>query len=192
MELIDLLLRCRSYRRFHEAEAVPMAVLEQLVGLARLTASAGNLQPLRYALVCDRAVNAAVFETLGWAAYLKDWSGPAEGERPAAYIVLFGDGRHKKTAAWDLGIAAQTILLGAVEKGLGGVIIGTVDKAKLAGIVTAPEGFEILVVLALGKPKEQVVIEPVGEDGDIRYWRDAAGVHHVPKRALSDLIVGRR
>ena len=65
MELIDLLLRCRSYRRFHEAEAVPMAVLEQLVGLARLTASAGNLQPLRYALVCDRAVNAAVFETLG-------------------------------------------------------------------------------------------------------------------------------
>lgn len=88
----------------------------------------------------------------------------------------------------DHGIAAQTILLGATEKGYGGCIIASVDKTKLRNNLQIPEKLEIIQVLAMGKPTEEVKIEPVGNDGDIKYWRDKNQVHHVPKRNLEDII----
>lgn len=191
MNMADLVARCRSYRRFRQGERIGMDVLEHLASLARLTASAANMQPLRYVLVMDPAKTAEIFPTLGWAAYLKEWPGPVEGERPAAYIIILGEEKHKKFTAWDMGIAAQTMLLGAVERGLGGCMIGNVDKARLAGMIPMPDGFEILLVLALGVPAETVAVESMGPEGDVRYWRDAANVHHVPKRSLEELVVGK-
>lgn len=192
--LADLILKNRSYRRFHEDAPVELSTLRQLIGLARLSASARNLQPLRYILCADRDTNAAVFDTLAWAGYLKDWPGPVEGERPAAYIVVLHDttlGGQAYIGA-DYGLAVQNILLGAVERGLGGCIIGSVQRDRLRQILAIPERYEILVVLALGKPKETVVIDPVGPDGDIKYWRDAEQMHHVPKRLLDELILAER
>jgi nitroreductase len=192
--LEDLVLKNRSYRRFHEDVAVDTATLRELIGLARLSASARNLQPLRYVLCTDRDANAAVFSTLAWAGYLKDWPGPVEGERPAAYIVVLADTTLSVQAyvGVDHGLAVQNILLGAVERGLGGCIVGSVQRDRLRQILAIPDRYEILVVLALGKPKETVVIHPVGPDGDIKYWRDAGSVHHVPKRSLDELIVAER
>ncbi|MGQ9490561.1 MAG: nitroreductase family protein [Anaerolineae bacterium] len=190
--LADLILKNRSYRRFHQDVPVSLETLRELVDLARLSASARNLQPLRYILCTDRETNAAVFDTLAWAGYLKDWPGPVEGERPAAYIVVFGDKTLSQSFGVDHGIAMQSILLGAVEKGLGGCMIGSIQREKLRQILNIPERFEILNVVALGKPKETVVIDPVGPDGDIKYWRDKDQVHHVPKRALKDIIVMER
>ena len=69
-------------------------------------------------------------------------------------------------------------------------MIGSIHRPTLAKILDLPERYEILLALALGKPKEKVIVEPVGSDGDIKYWRDADGGHHVPKRALEDLIIG--
>ncbi|MBI4958354.1 MAG: nitroreductase family protein [Desulfovibrio sp.] len=191
MTLRELVSRCRSYRRFHESHTITMATLEHLVGLARLTASAANLQPLRYVLVTDPQTRAKVFDTLLWAAYLKEWSGPVPGERPSAYIVVLGETERQKTSAWDLGISAQTIMLGAVEQGLGGCILASLKKPELAAIVSPPDGLEILAVLALGKPAETVVIDSLAPGGDVKYWRDENMVHHVPKRELKDLIVGK-
>jgi len=188
----DLVLKNRSYRRFYEDVPVDWSTLRELVDLARLSASAANKQPLQYILSCTRERNAVIFGNLGWAAYLKDWSGPQEGERPSAYIVVLGD-KDKDVAAnfnVDAGIGLQSILLGAVEKGLGGCIIATVNKPALKQALNIPDRLEILFVLAIGKPKEKVVIDPVGPDGDIKYWRDADGTHHVPKRSLDDLIIG--
>ncbi len=184
----------RSYRRFYEDVPVDIATLRELIGLARLSASARNLQPLRYILCTDRDTNAAIFSTLAWAGYLKDWPGPVEGERPAAYIVVLADTTLGGQAyiGVDHGLAVQNILLGAVECGLGGCIIGSVQRDRLRQILAIPDRYEILVVLALGKPKETVVIDSVGPDGDIKYWRDADGVHHVPKRSLDELIIGER
>lgn len=185
-----LVLKNRSYRRFHQEVPVDFNTLKELVDLARLSASAANIQPLKYILSCEPAGNELIFRDLAWAAYLKNWPGPAEGERPAAYIIMIGDRRLKESFGYDPGIAAQSILLGAVEKGLGGCIIGSVSKDSLKKAFAIPDHHEILLVLALGKPKETVVIEPVGPDGDIKYWRDEEGIHHVPKRSLEELIVG--
>jgi nitroreductase len=186
----DLVLRNRSYRRFYQDVPVGRDTLEDLVDLARQTASAANRQPLKYVLCCEPVRNAIVFPQLSWAGYLKDWGGPAEGERPAAYIVILGDKSVSHSFGCDHGIAAQTILLGATEKGLGGCIIGSVRAEELSKALEIPPTCEVLLVIALGKPKEKVVIEPVGPDGDIHYWRDGEGTHHVPKRSLKEIIIG--
>jgi nitroreductase len=188
--LRELVLANRSYRRFHQDFAIDRDTLTELVDLARLSASAANLQPLRYVLSCDPARNSLVFPHLGWAAYLKGWPGPSEGERPSAYIVVLEDSRVGHPMRCDHGIAAQTILLGATERGLGGCMIGSVDKKGLRRALEIPDHLEILLVLALGKPKETVIVETVGADGDVKYWRDNEGRHHVPKRPLTEIVVG--
>ncbi|WP_045222200.1 nitroreductase family protein [Desulfonatronum thioautotrophicum] len=191
MTLRELVSRTRSFRRFYENHLLSLTTLEDLVDTARLTASAANLQPLRYMISVDPQVNAQIFAHLAWAAYLKDWNGPQEGERPAGYIVVLGDERHSKTSAWDLGIAAQTILLGATEMGLGGCMICSIKKDALAESLDSPPGFEILMVIALGRPKEKIVLERLVEQGNIQYWRDDKGVHHVPKRDLDSIVLRR-
>lgn len=187
--LRDLVKANRSCRRFYEDHQVALNILEELVDLARLSASAANLQPLKYIVACQPEINAEIFSCLGWAAYLKDWPGPESGERPAAYVVILGDTAISKDFGCDHGIAAQSILLGAREKGLAGCMLGSIDRKTLRKILNLETHLQILLVLAIGKPKEKVVIETVGSDGSIRYWRDAEAVHHVPKRALKDIIV---
>ena len=186
--LKDLILRNRSYRRFHQEFAIDLDTLEQLVDLARLSASAANRQPLKFALSCDPARNALIFPHLAWAGYLRDWPGPAEGERPSAYIIILGDTAIARDFYCDHGIAAQSILLGAAEKGLGGCMIGSIKRDKLQAALKIPQRFEILLVLAVGQPKEEIRLETVGPDGDIEYWRDAQGIHHVPKRTLAEIL----
>lgn len=188
----DLVVATRSIRRFHQEVAVDQETLRGLVDLARLSASAANVQPLKYMLSWEPQKNARIFPLLAWAGYLKDWPGPVAGERPAAYIVMLGDKRLRQSFETDQGIAAQSILLGATELGLGGCMIASIEKNELRRTLGIPDALEILMVLALGKPKEEVRLEPLGPSGDIRYWRDASGVHHVPKRSLDDIIIAAK
>lgn len=190
MTLRELVLKNRSYRRFYQEFAIEHQTLRELVDLARLSASGANLQPLKYILAFDPEKNASIFSQLGWAAYLKDWPGPVEGERPSAYIIILGDKSIRESFGPDSGIAAQSILLGATERGLGGCIIATIRKEKLRQALNIPEHCEILFVLALGKPKEIVKVEAVGLEGDVKYWRDEQQTHHVPKRSLDEIILG--
>lgn len=184
----DLITRNRSYRRFFQDEPIGRETLRGLIQLARLSASGGNLQPLKYFLSNRSEMNAGIFRCLSWAGYLQDWHGPEEGERPSAYIVILVDKSIKEQVKHDQGIAAQSILLGAVEQGLGGCLIGSVNRTELQKTLQLPGNLDISLVVALGKPKEQVVIHSA-ENEDIRYWRDENGVHHVPKRSLDDLII---
>lgn len=188
--LSDLVRTNRSYRRFYEETAITEETLRSLVDLARLSASGANRQPLKYVLSSTPDRNALIFPHLAWAAYLTDWDGPGEGERPSAYIIVLGDTEISQSFGIDHGIASQSILLGAAELGLGGCIIATVQREALRSALAIDPRFKILHVLALGKPRETVVIEAVGADGDIKYWRDSQEVHHVPKRDLDEIIVG--
>ena len=183
-----LIVKTRSYRRFHQNVALTQHQLRDLVNLARLSASGGNRQPLKYVLSWTAEKNARIFPCLHWAGYLKEWGGPAEGERPTGYIVILNDLGIAPAPGCDQGIAAQSMMLGAVEMGFGGCMLGAVDRGQLREALAIPETFETALVLALGKPKETVLLESV-KDGKIEYWRDERGFHHVPKRALSDVIL---
>ena len=185
----DLVLKCRSYRRFYQDVAVDKATLRELVDLARLSASAVNRQPLKYIISSTKENNALIFSTLHWAGTLKTWPGPSEGERPAGYIIILGDKEIGASYGLDPGIAAQTILLGAVEKGLGGCMLGAVDKEPLRQLLKIPARYEITLVIALGKPKEKIIIETMQPADSFDYWRDKDEGHHVPKRQLKDIIV---
>ena len=188
--MYELVRGNRSYRRFDASVKVTADTLKTLVDLARNAASAANLQPLKYMLSAREGTNRDIFSCLAWAAYLTKWKGPEPSERPTGYIVVMGDKSITENFRCDHGIAAQTILLGAREKGLGGCIFAAINHKKLRQYLDIPDHLDILLVIAIGKPVETVQLEEVGADGSIRYWRDENGVHHVPKRSLSDIIVG--
>ena len=187
--LKEMIVRNRSYRRFYQDVPIAIETLRELVDLGRLSASGANRQPLKYMVSCEPERNAQIFANLKWAGYLPEWGGPVEGERPAGYVVILGATAITQSLGIDHGIAAQSIMLGATEKGLGGCMIASVNKDGLRQAMAIDPRYEILLVLALGKPKEKVVIDPVGPDGDIKYWRDAEQVHHVPKRALEEVLI---
>jgi nitroreductase len=186
----DMVLKNRSYRRFNQEIIIDLTTLLELVNLARLSASARNRQPLKYIISCDADKNSKIFECLTWARDLQDWDGPVEGEKPSAYIVILGDKKISTVFDHDAGIAAQSIMLGAVDKGYGGCMLASVNRKKLSSSLNIPDIYDIVLVLALGSPAEKVAIENIPANGDTRYWRDKDGVHHVPKRSLKDIVLG--
>lgn len=187
--LRDLVQKNRSYRRFDQSIAIDRQTIVDLIDLARLSASAANLQPLKYVILNTPEKNASIFPALSWAGYLADWPGPEQHQRPAAYIVILGDSAIAKNYNCDHGIAAQSILLGAVEKGLAGCMLGAIDRPAIKDALKIPDQFEILLVIALGVPAEKIVTEDVPPEGSIKYYHDSDGTHHVPKRKLDDIIL---
>jgi nitroreductase len=187
--LKDLIQKNRSYRRFYESEPISEDQLKEMIDNARLSATGRNIQSLKYILTNTPELNDKIFPLLAWAGYLKEWNGPEAGERPSAYIIMVNDKNITESYFWDHGIAVQSILLTAVEQGFGGCIIASVNKEKLRTALSIPQQYEIIQVIALGKPKEIVVIDEMTENGDVKYWRDEKAVHHVPKRKLSDIII---
>lgn len=188
MKLREIVLKTRSYRRFDESHRIEYRTLEDLVDLARLSASGANRQPLKFILLNSPEDCARIFPSLVWAAYLKEWDGPEPGERPSGYIIILGDKNIAEGFGVDHGIAAQSIMLGASEAGLGGCMIASIRREQLRKELKIPEKYEILLVLALGKPVENVIIDRL-KDGDVKYWRDEKMNHHVPKRPLDELII---
>jgi nitroreductase len=188
MNIKDLITNSRTRRRFDESYRVEYEILEQLVGLARLSPSGGNKQPLKF-LICNTKRDCGlIFPYTTWAAYLKDWPGPKPGERPSAYIIILGDTQISESFGVDHGIAAQSIMLGATEAGIGGCIIQSINREGLQSAFNIPPRYVILLVLALGKPVENVIIDEI-KDQDVKYWRDSDKTHHVPKRNLDELIL---
>jgi nitroreductase len=188
MNLKDLFIKTRTFRRFEERHRISLETLENLVDLARLSASGGNRQPLKYLLYNSPEDCEKIFPYLAWAAYLKEWPGPDKGERPSAYIIILGDRTITDSFGVDHGIAAHSILLGATEEGLGGCIIASITREELCDDLKIPDRYEVLFIIALGKPVETVIMDEINND-DVKYWRDEKGIHHVPKRDLKDLII---
>lgn len=187
--LKDLVLKNRSYRRFHQEIAVSNTDLVELIDLARLAPSAKNNQPLKYYISNTADINNKIFKTLAWAGYLTDWAGPIDGERPRAYIVVFLDKNITDNNYCDHGLAVQNILLGAVEKQLGGCIIAAFNRKKISSIINTDTNLEPILVLAIGKPKEEVNLYEINSTDEVKYWRNNDQIHQVPKRKLNDIII---
>lgn len=185
--MLKLLKKTRSYRRYDEHKRINYEALCSLVEAVRLSPSAGNLQRIRVAVVNDKNKCEEVFETLSFAAYLSDWKGPSKGERPVAYLVLMTDRDPDANLLIDVGIAAQSVLLTASSLGLGGCFFRSFDSKRLGDILNKP-GYQPIMVIALGTPVEQVVIEDM-KDCSVKYYRDKNDRHIVPKRSVKDLII---
>lgn len=190
MSVYDLVLKSRSYRSYSPDRPVTEAELRALVECARNCPSAVNKQFLRYRLCCTPEDMAKVLPLTKWAAMLSDWQLPPVGHEPPAAIVICHDrtvAASESASAWDVGITAQTMLLAATEMGLGGCMIGNFSKEKMQTILGLPEHLLPVLFLAVGKPDEEIILEPAGEN--TAYYRDAEGRHHVPKRALEEIII---
>ena len=191
MDFLQLVEKNRSYRGFDESAQVSRGQLERLVECARLCPSSVNMQPLKYYLSCDAETNARIQPLTGWARRLPEKNLPYPGHRPTAFIVICHDtllAPNPERFYKDVGIVAQTILLGAVDMGLGGIMIGNFAPEKVRQALGLRETLVPVLILALGKPDETIVLEEA-KDGETGYYRDADDVHHVPKRPLSELIV---
>ncbi|MBM3421487.1 MAG: nitroreductase family protein [Bacteroidetes bacterium] len=188
MDFEGIVRKTRSYRRFDESDRIGRDKLVKLVDMARLSASATNRQPLKYLVYDSEKECEEIFPATAWAGFLKEWPGPVPGERPTGYIIILSDTEIKDHFGVDHGIAAQTIMLGATTMGYGGCMIGSIRKDILRARLQIPERYEILLVLALGRPVEKVVIDEIQYD-DYKYWREADGTHHVPKRTLGEVLL---
>ena len=186
MNFRELVLKNRSTRAFDPERRISREELEQLVDLARLTPSAVNLQPLKYLLSWQEETNALILAHTAWAGLLKDISLPPEGKGPAGYIVICTDTRIAKNAATDVGIAAQTILLDAAEKGLSGCMIGAIDP-KLHDLLGLKEQYRISLIVALGKGAEDIRLTET-KGNDTAYYREG-DAHYVPKRPLEEILI---
>lgn len=190
----NLILKNRTYRRFKQDIKISINDLYDLIDLARLTPSPRNRQSLKFYLSNEEKQNEKIFATLSWAGALPEWRGPSESEKPAAYIIILGDNSilpKVKNSYHDVasGFAAQSILLGAAEKGYGACTVAAVQRQKLKKELNLPEYFDILLVLALGVPAETVIITEMPADGNYNYWRDEKQIHYVPKRSLEEIII---
>ncbi len=185
----ELVLKTRSYRRFDNSAKLSTEELVSLIELTRFTASAANLQPLKYIASAEPEINSLIYSTLAWAGYIKDWNGPEPDEQPAGYIVVLTDQQIKSNADIDVGISAQTILLAASERGLGGCVFSSIRRDKLKNLLEIPDYLAVSIVIAVGKPIEKVVIEDAGPGDSIKYYRDSESVHHVPKRKPEEILL---
>ena len=187
--LKDLVLRNRSYRKFYNDKKVSLDQLKHLINLARITPSSKNRQPLKYILVTKEEDVNMVADQLKWARFLKDWNGPNNFEKPPAYIIMLLDNKINTQADIDAGIAAQTILLGAVEKQLGGCIIRSVNRDVISHYFSLPKHLEIIQVIAIGYPNQTVELTIPKEASSVNYYEDSNAIHYVPKRKLDDIII---
>ena len=187
MKVSELVKKSRCRREFYHSDRISQKTLIDIIESLRYISSAKNLQPLRYIGSTNENMNAEIFSTLKWAGYLKDWDGPKEKERPAAYLVILKDKDicDDSFVLTDAGIAIQTIMFLLADKNLGGCPIAAIDKNRLNKILSVEKHLEILYVIAIGKPKDKVIITDVKDS--IKYFRDNKGNHCVPKRSAEEL-----
>lgn len=187
----ELIYKNRSYRRFDESYEITESFLKDIIDLARVSGSAANRQPLKYRIINKKDELDIIYSNIKWAAYLTEWNGPEEGERPSAFIIILYDKNIEANRDYlfcDLGLAAQNILLGLVENNLGGCMMASINKENIINKLKINKQYEILLILAAGKPDEKIILDDV-KDKDIKYFRDKNDIHHVPKRKLSDIII---
>ena len=193
MDILKLITEARTCRRYDQSRELPPGTLPWLVECARLSPSGANVQGLRFAIIGSPAKRAEFFPHLLWAAYLKDWPGPVEGERPTGYVVILApageDGKIGHINYINIGIVAQSMQLAAWSKGLGACMFGGYNAKAVTAMLPMPEKYGLGLVMSFGYAKEVRKIVPVGPNGDIKYYREADGVHCLPKRELKDLLI---
>ncbi len=184
-----LVREARTRRRYIHAHPVSREMVVALVDLARLGPSAMNAQPLRYRIVTEPGECDAVFQCTNWAKGLRTGPAPTPEERPPAWVLILSVEPAAFAPSVDVGIAAQTINLGANAAGLATCMLASIDRVRLAEVLAVPAGLKVELLMSVGKAGEAVAIEALAAAAPTPYWRTPDQVHHVPKRSLEDILV---
>ncbi|UCB57885.1 MAG: nitroreductase family protein [Thermoplasmatales archaeon] len=184
-EVYNSILSRRSIRRFQQ-KPIKLEILKKMVNTGRLAPSAANLQPLEFFIVNEKNLCDQIFETIGWAGYIKPKWTPAVNERPSAYIVVLVNNEKNPWYLRDVSFATQNIVLFAESLNIGSCILCNINKESIRKILNIPNNIIIDSLIALGYKAEKSVVEDYS--GSIEYWRDKNEVLHVPKRKIEDII----
>jgi len=181
----DLIKSRRSIRRFKQ-NPLDIDFLKKIVDAGRLAPSAANLQPLEFIIVDDKQLCSQIFDTIGWAAYLKPKWTPIKKERPVAYILILVNDISNKYYLRDVSLAAENIVIAAEANEVGSCIICNIDREKIRNILKIPEKLHIDSLIALGYKSENPIVED--HTNSVEYWRDKNQFLHVPKRKLENVL----
>ena len=163
--------------------------LVKLIDCARYAAYGANMQPLKFMTVTDKAKLEEIFPHTKWAGCLKDGA-PKENERPTAYIAVLGDSKIRPNRSYEVeaGAAVTTMMLEAVELGLGSCWLGAIDRQGISRILELDESLDLVYLLALGYPMQKSRAVEM-QNGDTKYYESEDGTINVPKRSLEEIIV---
>ncbi len=190
--LKELLKKSRSYRGYDESRRITREELMEMVDSTRFAPSSMNVQPFQYLLVYEKEDTDKIQPLTGWAMNLPDYDLPHPGKCPTAFIIICQNTEWApdlKRYIRDVGIVAQTMILRATEMGLGGIMIGSFNPKRVAEAMNLPETIVPMLVVAFGKPDEEIVLTEVGPGENLKYYRDENDVHYVPKRRLEDIVL---
>lgn len=182
----ELLKKTRSYRRFDHSVKITREELEDIVETYRLIPSAMNYQPMKFYIAYEEKTVNELFEYTAWAGAVKNGK-PVCDESPVAYIVICFDTKIGGKCDWDAGITSLALMERAVEMGYGGCIIGSFNPEKFRSILNIEDTLQPNLVLALGKPIENVILTDA-ENDEITYYRDEKRNHYVPKRTMKSIL----
>ena len=189
--ILELAKKSRSYRGYDESRRITKDELLHFVNCARFAPSSVNGQPFKYFLAYEKEVVDRIQPLTGWARALPQMKLPHPGHCPTGFIVICQDtewGPDLKRYLKDVGIVAQTMLLAAAEKDLGGIMIGNFSPEKVSEALSLPENLVPMLIVAFGKPDEKIVVREIENGESIKYYRDENDVHYVPKRKLEDIV----
>jgi nitroreductase len=192
MDVCEAAVKRRSIRRFKD-KPVAYEALEKCVDAARLAPSGRNQQVCEYIVINDAAVLPGIFENIGGSVKLPPGKGGPRPEQTAkAYIIILinktleGNASRRRVSCYDVGMAAENIMLVAREQGLGSCPVLMFDESALKPILNIPDNYDIGLVIVMGYPDESPVVEVAADSVAVRV--DDKGVRHVFKRKLADII----
>ena len=193
--ILELAMKNRSYRGYDESYRFTKEELMELVNVTRYAASSVNRQPFAYYIAWEKDEVDKIQKLTKWARGLPQMTLPHPGMCPTGWVIVLHNtdwAPNVERFRQDRGIVAQTLLLAAAENGLGGCMIGNYVPDEVKAALDLPDNMVPVLIIALGKPAEKIVITEVGEDGDVNYYRDENDVHYVPKRKLEDIVLTRK
>jgi len=185
---MELLKTRRSYRKF-EQKPVPEEVLRDILEAARLSASGGNKQPLRYIVINDSSKLDSVLQYLTWAGQIpKEIGWPKDNEKPVLYIAVIENVKESPYSETDAGIADANMTLAAWSHGVGSCIICACNKPKLEELFGLGENQRLHSIVAFGYPSHKSTVVDPGDDGKLNYYVDEEKNFYVKKRKIEDAV----
>ena len=169
MDVWTAIITQRAVRDFDPDRPIPDEALARILDAGRRAPSSKNTQPWEFVVVTDRDRLRALSRTGRYAGHLAGAT--------LAVVFVTADPANPEALAkvlYDVGHATQSMMLIAVELGIGSVHAAIYDRAKAAEILGLPSDRRCDFALSLGYPARIGLLD--------------APRRKVPRRALEEIV----